>query len=633
MKNLVWLITAICIIAFTYTFCEANSSPEVNIWFMTNWLVQLNYSKTWLVPGKTYSFDVKFENAWWDSANIQIWFVDGAITNDKFRSKSCLSEWQWEKLWKYITWASIVHIPAKSTVVETYTLNLPKNYKYHWDIPWCITISTLDAESDAGTFKIVTRKANFIDINVVPVDTVPPYIVSYSIEDWATNISTDTVITIVFSETMDKQNVRNAISMNWSYVLDWNEDDTQIFIRPVGSFSYNTEYTLTIWTGASDYYLNELTWWLTIHFTTEEYIEPEPEHIWYSGWGSHNTIKPQKDNCPNWDFSNSLFDGSCWDYNEFEEWHWTADWEWCSTKWSIYWAELNWAYKYACNLKITTMSTIQESDIMGPLLRKHLAKMISEFAVKTVWTPIDYNKTCIFNDMDEESEEMKYYAQLSCQLWLMGLNSDWVTVKDSFNPNEYVTRAQFWTVLSRLLWWTTYAPEKSNELYYSRHLEALRRNAIMTEIYGKRPYSVELRWRVMLMLQRVDENNLVSNISSDNWTYIDEWHINISINNDDHSIYHTNKDLVTLKGQIDKNQYIKEIHVTHSDSLWVWQCNNYKLQKYIPWESEFVFYAYRWYNTLTINDINEYLFEFYDNNWEIISKSIIILDHNYNYNN
>ena len=56
----------------------------------------------------------------------------------------------------------------------------------------------------------------------------------------------------------------------------------------------------------------------------------------------------------------------------------------CSIANSDFTQEMNQAYIYACNRRITTMNTIQNADMDGPLLRKHLAKMISEFAVKEI---------------------------------------------------------------------------------------------------------------------------------------------------------------------------------------------------------------------------------------------------------
>ncbi|MEI8009513.1 MAG: hypothetical protein WCI00_09505 [bacterium] len=40
------------------------------------------------------------------------------------------------------------------------------------------------------------------------------------------------------------------------------------------------------------------------------------------------------------------------------------------------------AYNYAYSIGITTISNIQQADLTGTLIRKHLAKMISNFAIK-----------------------------------------------------------------------------------------------------------------------------------------------------------------------------------------------------------------------------------------------------------
>jgi len=42
--------------------------------------------------------------------------------------------------------------------------------------------------------------------------------------------------------------------------------------------------------------------------------------------------------------------------------------------------------------------------------------MISEYATKIVGLQPDNNKKCYFSDIDDESEEMKYYMRLSCKL-------------------------------------------------------------------------------------------------------------------------------------------------------------------------------------------------------------------------
>ena len=88
----------------------------------------------------------------------------------------------------------------------------------------------------------------------------------------------------------------------------------------------------------------------------------------------------------------------------------------------------------------------------------------------------------------------------------MWLHADGKTVKDNFDPNDYVTRAEFGTVLSRFLYWdenNLHTQEfQGKAKWYSKHLSALKLNWIMTQIDEKRITSKELRWYVMIMLMR-----------------------------------------------------------------------------------------------------------------------------------
>ena len=137
----------------------------------------------------------------------------------------------------------------------------------------------------------------------------------------------------------------------------------------------------------------------------------------------------------------------------------------------------------------------------------------SEFAVNVLWkTPIKWKAWCDkFNDIENETDEMKYFMKTACELELMWQESDWVTPAKSFNPNDYVTRAQFGTVLSRLLFGDVYNIKDESKVYmnewfwYKDHLQALKNYWIMTKIDGDWPNTFERRWRVMLMLQRADE--------------------------------------------------------------------------------------------------------------------------------
>jgi hypothetical protein len=110
-----------------------------------------------------------------------------------------------------------------------------------------------------------------------------------------------------------------------------------------------------------------------------------------------------------------------------------------------------------------------------------LARMIVKYA-NIIWKeiPVDTPTYCNWNDNygDWESKEIKFYAEKACALWIM-----WIRI-DKFYPKQLVSRAEFGTVLSRLLWGSEYdiINPSDNTPYYRKHLEALKREWIMTQI-------------------------------------------------------------------------------------------------------------------------------------------------------
>ena len=165
--------------------------------------------------------------------------------------------------------------------------------------------------------------------------------------------------------------------------------------------------------------------------------------------------------------------------------------------WAEYSYEIQQAYNWAYEHQITTMDSIWRANMNWNLTRAELAKMISNYMTEVLWKEIDTTKKCNFNDVSEELDSKYYYwITHACQLWLM-----WQGI-DKFRPNDWVTRAEFWTILSRALWWS------QNEwwtTYYQNHLNALKAEWIMTNI--SYPMNKELRWYVMLMLMRSTNNN------------------------------------------------------------------------------------------------------------------------------
>ncbi len=112
------------------------------------------------------------------------------------------------------------------------------------------------------------------------------------------------------------------------------------------------------------------------------------------------------------------------------------------------------------------------------------------YAINVRGMKLDTAKTCVFTDIATQSSEMKWYIIKACQLWLMGVGTK------KFMPEDIVTRAQFGTVLSRMLYGSLY--EWWNP-YYFNHLQALQKNWVITTV---NPDLIEMRAYVMIMLQR-----------------------------------------------------------------------------------------------------------------------------------
>lgn len=167
-----------------------------------------------------------------------------------------------------------------------------------------------------------------------------------------------------------------------------------------------------------------------------------------------------------------------------------------SIVWSPYTNEINQAYLWAYQRGITTMPTIQQANIRWTLIRRDLAKMMSNFAIRILDMKPNTWLQCNFTDMATQTFEMKYYAKLACQLGIMGLKSNG-TPDAVFSPNAMVTRAMFGTTLSRVVRWDRYNWDTP---FYKFHLQALQKSGIMLDISA--PSNKEVRWYVMIMLQR-----------------------------------------------------------------------------------------------------------------------------------
>ena len=190
--------------------------------------------------------------------------------------------------------------------------------------------------------------------------------------------------------------------------------------------------------------------------------------------------------------------GNGWGDDEEIELGWQVS-DKCSVEWSNRSAEEIAAYLYACENDITTIRDINKARLGDFLTRAEMAKMVSVFATKELWMKPNTSKDCsnFAESIAHYNQEMKDYMVMSCQLEVMWIHTTNYQAIPDFMPSKRVSRAEFGTILSRVLWWNKY--EWTNENYYINHLNALKESNIITNI---NPNITEYRAWVFLMLYR-----------------------------------------------------------------------------------------------------------------------------------
>ena len=150
------------------------------------------------------------------------------------------------------------------------------------------------------------------------------------------------------------------------------------------------------------------------------------------------------------------------------------------------------AYNFAHKNGITTKESIEDADMYGPLTRIAMAKMLSQYAINVLGQKPDTDKVVPnFPDVDAQLDaDYNNGVTLAYQLWIM-----WIGIQE-FRPFAEVTRAEFGTALSRMLFGT--ADGEWNE-WYKTHLDKLMLEKIIT---NDDPNLKELRGYVMIMLMR-----------------------------------------------------------------------------------------------------------------------------------
>ncbi len=159
--------------------------------------------------------------------------------------------------------------------------------------------------------------------------------------------------------------------------------------------------------------------------------------------------------------------------------------------------ELQDAYNWAHDKGITTMSSIDNANMYGAITRAEMAKMLSVYAMEVLGSTANEAAVCEFTDIDSVKGDLHEFIKTSCQLGIMGQNMP----NNAFRPYDTISRAEFGTALSRLLWGSKY---EGGTPYYANHLNALKADGIMNQIANAES-TKEIRGYVMLMLMRSEQ--------------------------------------------------------------------------------------------------------------------------------
>ncbi len=335
-----------------------------------------------------------------------------------------------------------------------------------------------------------------------------------------------------------------AIPLNVEFDLNWwkcGNDDT-IPTQTVSFGDYATAPTCEMnkeWYTFHGWYVNAETQWDQFSFENmviEENMmlyarwdEAQQETGGNNGWGTNGGWsnwwgssgwwawdKPKIDDCPNGDYSSSYYDWTCgMPENNAENNGETGGEESINDnkdslqvqndeeKWQLD-EELKSAYERAYENWITTISGFALADPDWYVKRWHMAKMVVNFVVNVLGysEPTEIPEICKTRNDEQtvrESQEIRNYADRSCALWIM-----WIDMEDNkFLPNDIVSRAEFGTIVSRILYWDVYNVKHTVEHpYYENHLKVLKDNWFMTQIDSPLTRK-ELRKRVWVIFKRV----------------------------------------------------------------------------------------------------------------------------------
>ena len=498
-------------------------------WFTSKW----DEFDFWKIPGDDDIAYAKYE--------CNLWYVEN---EEKTACEKIWVEFD-ANGWKFSNWKSIYLVEStlkeeiKDEVKYSHTPNIDNEWNQSWD--YALNLSTNEVITLTWAESIHVKiiygwESAYYDYVCMWTWSHPEYTAYYdcytSVTNrlWWWNHTSDSNIK-EYDITWDT--VTFSFRSDGIWVWDWYGYYAAISGKVISEWiSYEDLDLISIEEPTRNWY--KFIWWYYNDEWTEKIFKTDDIKLdriynvyakreklwssgWWGGWGGWSSTKPdsQKNEQKSEEISEKNYQQSEQTSTETQndkntenviqnEANWNkesnntpVDSSVNASEWQTYTQELQQAYEFAKWNEITTMPTIQKADMEWKLTRIQMAKMLSRYAINVLWKEPDVSKWVIkFKDVTiKMNMDYDNWVTLAYQLWIMWQNMP----NNKFRPNDEVSRAEFVTALSRLLYSTLDGKYESTPKYYINHMEKLVKEWVITK---DNPKMKELRGYVMLMLMR-----------------------------------------------------------------------------------------------------------------------------------
>ena len=433
-------------------------------------------------------------------------YSDGKIQSlwEDARIWSSTPKDDWEKAWRfYLGWVTVdtsynqraywysvrcfKNTDDSNNVVLSYEVNwwtaiqaqtLPKWET--WYLPWYTTSKQWDEL--LGWYSDVNMTIPFDFDSELNEDTTiyAKWALSYTVifKDWDGSIIKREVVHQWESATVPEDPSRDWYKFKW-----WD--------KPINNITEDSEINAIYEKIDSWSWWHSWWWggWWGGNKPSSQWDEPTADSQW-----NKETSEPQGEAPAENKDSQGGDHNSTTDENAGESSHSWDDSDWIPPEENT---EMREAYSFAYGKWITTQSTYEEAKVDKKLTRIEMAKMLSQYAINVMWSEPDETRYNKFADVSDTLDaEYNDAVTLAYELWIMWINMP----NNEFRPKDYVTRWEFATALSRMVYWTSDGKYRQTSKYYTLHIEKLESERVLTQVD---PAMMERRWYVMIMLMRL----------------------------------------------------------------------------------------------------------------------------------